>query len=210
MTMVTPEKKLPILQIGNVLVDSAVFTVRFCCDLSVCKGQCCVEGAAGPPITPDEVRHIESSLAIVSDDLSASAKDVIRQQGVWYIDEDRSLDVSIVGCKDCVFTCYDQHGICLCALEKAYRAGKTEWMKPISCALYPLREKDFHNGTFGFAYRWWNVCKGALEKGDELNLPLYQFLKDPLIRRFGKDWYDLLCATAKQLEIQKIIPSTVP
>ncbi|MCI1246543.1 MAG: DUF3109 family protein [Prevotella sp.] len=199
-------KKLPIFQVGNVLVDPDIFIVRFCCDLSVCKGQCCVEGQAGPPVSPAEVEHIENCMVAVADDLSPAATEVIKQQGIWYVDTDHDLDLSIVGCKDCVFTFYDQEGICLCALEKAYRTGKTSFKKPISCALYPLREKDFHNGTFGLTYKWWDVCKGALEKGKKQNLPLYQFLKDPLISRFGRDWYDQLCVMAVQLALRKLIP----
>ncbi|GAA6529403.1 hypothetical protein LPYR103PRE_13760 [Segatella asaccharophila] len=205
--MIMHKNKLPLLQVGNVLVDPAVFTVQFCCDLAVCKGRCCVEGEAGPPVTDREVKAIEDCIPTVADDLSAAAKEVIQQQGIWYVDTDRDLDLSIVGSKDCIFTCYDRQGICLCALEKAYRAGKTEFQKPISCALYPLREKDFHNGTFGLAYRWWNVCEGALEKGRRQNLPLYLFLREPLIRRFGQEWYDLLCAAADQLKVTKRMPA---
>ena len=105
---------------------------------------------------------------------------------------------SIVGGRDCVFTCYDKDGCCLCALEKVCREGKTAWPKPISCALYPLREKRLSNGLVGLNYHRWNICDGAIKKGRELHLPLYRFLKEPLIRRFGEAWYEELEAVAKE------------
>ena len=106
---------------------------------------------------------------------------------------------SIVNGKDCVFTCYE-NGCCLCALERAYRAKKTDFVKPISCALYPIRVKAFNNDTFGINYNRWDVCKDAVIKGKELNLPVYKFLEGPLTRRFGVEWYKELCEVAEQLE----------
>ena len=109
---------------------------------------------------------------------------------------------SIVRGKDCVFTCYDGDH-CLCALEKAFRNGKTKFCKPISCALYPIREKNFGNGLIGLNYNRWAICKDAIEKGKALNLPVYKFLKEPLIRRFGEAWYDELCEVARLFEKEK-------
>ena len=106
---------------------------------------------------------------------------------------------SIVDGKDCVFTCYNGQGCCFCATDKAFREGRTSWPKPISCALYPIRERRFQNGTSGLHYHRWNVCHSAVKKGRELNLRIYRFLKEPLIRRFGEPWYNELCAVAEQL-----------
>lgn len=186
------------MQVGNVLVSPDIFTEKFCCDLSACKGQCCVEGDAGAPVGEDEVLEIEDALDTVWPSLSASAQSVIDRQGVAYIDSEGDLVTSIVGGKDCVFTCYE-NGVCLCALERACRRGQTSWPKPISCALYPIREKYFGNGLYGINYHRWDVCREAVKKGRELNLPVYRFLKDPLIRRFGKEWYDELCGVADEL-----------
>ncbi|MDD5861798.1 MAG: DUF3109 family protein [Prevotella sp.] len=191
-------KELHILQIGDVLVSPDIFTVKFCCDLDACHGQCCVEGDAGAPVTLDEIGEIEHVLDTVWPDLSASGQAAIDKQGVAYTDRDGELVTSIVGNKDCVFTCYEKD-CCLCALERAYRAGKTKWCKPISCALYPLREKYFGNHTWGLNYHEWDICKPALKKGKELDLPLYQFLKGPLTRRFGEEWYQELCEVAEQI-----------
>ena len=113
---------------------------------------------------------------------------------------------SIVRGKDCVFTFYDDlegiHDCCLCALEKAYRKGTTRFCKPVSCALYPIRAKKIGEDLVGLNYNRWDVCKAAIEKGEALNLPLYVFLKEPLIRRFGQDWYQELLDTVKELKAQ--------
>ena len=189
---------MPIIQVGHVLLSSDILTERFCCDLEACKGICCVEGDAGAPVTLDEISSIEDALDAVWNDLSASAQAVLDKQGVAYTDREGDLVTSIVGGKDCVFTCYDD-GVCLCALEKSYRTGATKLCKPISCALYPIREKCFDGGLIGLNYHRWTVCRDAVKKGRALDLPLYKFLKAPLIRRFGAEWYRELCEVAKEL-----------
>ena len=192
----------PILQIGDVLISSDILTEQFCCDLEACRGACCIEGDAGAPVTLDEVAAIEEAVETVWPELSAQAQAVIDRQGVAYTDEEGDLVTSIVNGRDCVFTCYndltldDSHTVsncCLCSLEKA------AFDKPISCALYPIREKRFSDGTVGLNYHRWHVCRDAVKKGQQLQLPLYRFLRKPLVRRFGQEWYDELCDVANQL-----------
>ena len=192
------DKIPPILEVGGILISSEILTECFCCDYEKCKGICCVEGSDGAPVTMDEIAGIENSLDTVWPMLSASAQSVIDMQGVAYNDKEGDLVTSIVHGKDCVFTCYEGDN-CLCALERAYREGKTEFCKPISCALYPIREKNFGNGLIGLNYNRWAVCQDAIKKGKALGLPIYQFLKEPLIRRFGEAWYQELCEVADQL-----------
>lgn len=187
-----------IFMVGNVLISPDIINEKFCCDLDKCHGKCCIEGDAGAPVTLDETMEIENVLDVVWSDLSASAQAVLDRQGVAYTDEEGDLVTSIVGGKDCVFTCYDK-GCCLCSLERASRQGKIGFVKPMSCSLYPIRMKDFGNGTLGINYHRWGICEDARKKGEELNLPLYKFLKEPLIRQFGKSWYDELCQVAEQL-----------
>lgn len=204
------DKIPPILQIGQVLISSDILTEEFCCDLSVCRGACCVEGDAGAPVTLDEIAQLEESLDAVWPELSAQAQAVIDRQGVAYTDPDGDLVTSIVGGKDCVFTCYDDlqtdEGIiadcCLCAVEKACRSGRVQFVKPISCALYPIREKTFSDGTVGLNYHRWAICQCGRDKGRQLHLPLYRFLKEPLTRRFGEEWYAELCAVAETLKVE--------
>ncbi len=211
-----PEKQgrrhdaLHIMQVGDVLVSPDIFTECFCCDLSKCKGRCCVEGDAGAPVTLDEIVAMEDNLDEVWDELSASAQSVVDKQGVAYTDCEGDLVTSIVGGRDCAFTCYhdikdfgDGHdiaGCCLCAFERVYREGKIKWCKPISCALYPIREKNFGNNVIGINYNRWDICKDAVTLGRKLNIHVYEFLKEPLIRRFGKDWYGELLAVADELK----------
>ena len=157
-----------------------------------------MEGDAGAPVTLDEIAEIENCLDAVWPHMSASAQAVVDRQGVAYTDRDGDMVTSIVEGRDCVFT-YHENGTCFCALEKVCREGKTFFQKPISCALYPIREKNFGNGLIGLNYHRWAVCKDAVIKGKELDIPVYQFLKEPLIRRFGTEWYNELCEVATSL-----------
>ena len=191
-------RQLPIIQVGDILISPDIITEYFCCDLDRCKGICCIEGDAGAPVTLDETLSIEDALDTVWNDLSAAAQAVIDKQGVVYNDIEGELVTSIVGGKDCVFTCYD-NGCCLCALEKAYRKGKTTFCKPISCALYPIRAKKLSNGTIALNYHQWEVCADARAKGKELQLPVYRFLKEPLLRSFGEEWYHELEEVADEI-----------
>ena len=193
-----------ILEVSNILVSSDIITEQFCCDLDKCHGICCVEGDAGAPVTLDEIAGIEDSLDTVWGDMSASAQAVVDKQGVAYTDREGDLVTSIVGGKDCVFTCYE-NGCCLCALERAYRQGKTSFIKPISCALYPIREKRINSDIVALNYNRWDVCRDAVKKGQELGLPVYRFLEGPLVRRFGKEWYDELWAVAEELKRSGIV-----
>ena len=203
----------PILQIGNVLLSSDILTEEFCCDLDVCHGACCVEGDAGAPVTLDEIAEIEDSLDTVWPMLSASAQAVIDHQGVAYTDRDGDLVTSIVNGKDCVFTTpikpmgpmgpMSPMGTFVgCAFEYAFRQGRCKFCKPISCALYPIREKTFSDGSVGLNYHRWDICQCGRDKGRRLHLPVYKFLKEPLIRRFGEEWYQELCEVAAQLLAQ--------
>ena len=196
---------LPMLQVGDVILSPDILTECFCCDLDACGGACCVEGESGAPLLLEEVGELEGILDEVWDDLSASAQAVIDRQGVAYNDAEGDLVTTIVHGKDCVFTCYDKGGCCFCATEKAFREGRTQWSKPISCYLYPIREKPLSNGLIGINYHRWSVCHAAVRKGKALNMRLYEFLKDPLIRRFGNEWYDELLTTVEALKAEGLL-----
>lgn len=193
--------EIPMIQIDDTIISIDCLSEKFCCDLDVCAGTCCIEGDAGAPVDLDEVEELEAALPVVWNDLSASAQTVIDKQGVVYTDEEGDLVTSIVNGKDCVFTCYDEKGCCFCALEKAYRAGKTNFYKPLSCHLYPIRLKKIGDMT-ALNYHRWDVCKAAVCKGEQLNLPVYRFLKEPLIRCFGQAWYDELEKAVEELKEQ--------
>ena len=179
------------LQIQNALVSLDVIEKFFVCNLDKCLGECCIEGDAGAPITEQEYAQLKEILPEVYADLLPAARQRIDEAGVAYVDEEGDLVTQIVEGRNCVFTCYGEGGMCMCAIEKAYREGRIDFYKPISCHLYPLRLTDYHSFT-AVNYHSWKICKAAEVLGRAKGVRVYQFLKEPLIRRFGKEWYDEL------------------
>ena len=190
------------IQIDDTLVSLDVIERFFLCDLAHCKGECCVEGDSGAPLEMSEIAELEKVLPEVWNDLSPKAQAIIKKQGVAYKDEDGDMVTSIVDGKDCVFTCYDSDGTCKCAIEKAYREGRSDFYKPISCHLYPVRLNRYPDFT-AVNYHKWSICKCAEVLGKKQNVRAYQFLKEPLVRRFGQEWYDELCTVANEYLTQK-------
>lgn len=176
------------IQIEDVVVSSDILTEKFCCNLEACGGACCIEGDAGAPVEDEEVAELEKVVPVVWDSLTEAAKETIRRQGVVYRDRDGDLVTSIVGDKDCVFTCRDADGKCYCTIERAYREGRCSFYKPVSCHLYPIRIERYNTYT-AVNYHRWDVCKGAVVLGKMKDLAVYQFLKEPLVRKFGAEWY---------------------
>lgn len=185
------------LDIQNTLVSLDFVERFFCCDLDSCLGECCIDGDAGAPITEEEDRKIRELLPLVWDDLLPSAQREIEENGTSYVDSEGDLVTQIIDGKNCVFTTYDKNGMCLCALEKAYREGRTDFYKPISCHLYPARIKEY-DGFTAVNYHRWKICRCAEVLGRAKGIRVYEFLKEPLIRRFGKEWYDELALTCRE------------
>ncbi len=183
-------------EIDGVLVSLDLAEQFFCCDLDACLGECCIEGDAGAPITEGEYERLRELAPVVADRLSPQAREIIATKGVGYIDEEGDLVTSIVGGRDCVFTCYAPGGKCLCALDSAYREGLTDWRKPISCYLYPLRLTEYPAFT-AVNYHRWKICRPAVENGRRRGIRLYQAMREPLIERFGADWYEALAAACE-------------
>ncbi len=169
--------------VGDVIVHSDIITERFACDIAQCHGLCCEEGDAGAPISIDEMGEIEEVLDEIWPKLSASAQAVIERQGVAYADPEGDLVTAIVGGRDCAF-----RGPCGCLLPK----------KPMSCHLYPIRERKL--GPYvGLNYHRWDICHAARSLGKRTDTPVYVHMAEALIRRFGQQWYDELCEVAKAL-----------
>lgn len=192
------------LQIQDTIVSFDVLERRFLCDLAKCKGECCIEGDCGAPLEDDEIPILERLVDVVWDQLSEASKEVIKKQGVWYIDPQGDKVTSIVNGRECVFTTIDKDGMCKCALEVAYREGRSDFYKPISCHLYPVR-LDKVGDCVAVNYHKWDVCKCARKLGSINDLPVYKFLKEPLIRRFGQEWYDELELCVGELKKQGMI-----
>ena len=191
------------LQIQDTIISFDVLEEAFVCDLSACKGICCVEGESGAPVEESEIACLEKALPAIWNDLSPAAKKVIETQGLVYRDAGGEYVTSIVDGKDCVFTCYDENGICRCAIEKAFRERKIDFYKPVSCHLYPVRVKQY-NGFRAVNYHRWRVCEAAVALGNKQEVKVYQFLKEPLIRKFGEEWYEQLSIAAAEFNVKKI------
>ena len=185
------------LQIQNTLVSLDLIERFFCCDLQQCHGQCCIEGDAGAPVTDEEVEKIKNILPEIINGLTPAAKREIEENGVAYIDEEGDLVTQLVNGAQCVFTAFSPDGMCQCAIERAYREGRVDFLKPISCYLYPVRIKDYQTFTAVNFHRW-KICKCAETLGRKLNLRAYKFLREPLVARFGQQWYDELELTAEE------------
>lgn len=190
------------IQIDDKIIALDIIEEHFICDLSVCKGECCVEGDSGAPLEKEEVETLKEILPVVWDDLSDDAKEIIERQGVAYKDTDGEMVTSIINGKDCVFTYYDQNNICKCVIEKAYKEGKIDFYKPISCHLYPIRLQQYKDFT-AVNYHRWRVCKAAVALGNKEGVAIYQFLKEPLIRKFGEVWYNELCLAVEEYKKMK-------
>lgn len=180
------------LQIQDTLVTLDVAERFFCCDLDKCLGACCIEGDAGAPVTEAEVEEIKKALPSIESEMLPRAIEEVKENGVAYIDEEGDLVTTILDGRNCAFTCYAPGGVCLCALEKAYREGRTKWKKPASCSLYPLRITEYPTFT-AINYHRWDICRDAEALGKAKGIRLYQFLKEPLTERFGAEWYAELC-----------------
>lgn len=187
------------VQIDDTIISLDVFEKKFVCDLLKCKGECCIEGDAGAPLEDDEIEKLKEVLPLIWEDLPQTSKEVIDAQGVSYKDRDGDNVTSIVNGAECVFMYKDENGFAKCAIEKAFLAGKTTFRKPISCYLYPIRI-DKYTKYQAVNYHKWKICECAVKNGEKLNVPVYKFLKDPLIQKFGEAWYEQLEIAAEELK----------
>lgn len=184
-------------QIQNTLVSLDLAEEFFCCDLEQCKGECCIDGDAGAPVTDEEAAEIERVLPAIRDDMIPAGRREVEENGVSYIDCEGERVTTIVDGRNCAFTCYAPGGVCLCAIEKAHREGRIDFRKPISCYLYPVRITRYPSFT-AVNYHRWKICRPAVANGRRLGIRLYQFLKGPLTEQFGKEWYDELAMCCEE------------
>ena len=179
------------IEIGKTLISDDVVAEQFVCDLSKCKGACCVEGDLGAPLTEDELEKIEEVIDLVKPYLAPEAVEVLEKEGGYLLDEDGDLSTTTINGKECAFAFYDKAGILKCSIEQAHKEGKTDFKKPISCHLYPIRIAKLPEFE-ALNYDRWSICSPACDLGKELKVPVYRFLKEPLIRKYGKEWYEEL------------------
>ena len=187
------------LQIDDKVISLDLFEKHFICNLDKCLGACCVHGDSGAPLDEDEKEILEKELQAILPYLTPEGKRVIEEQGVAMVDHDDELVTPLIGNRDeCAYSYFNDKGICLCGIEKAYFEGKTTFRKPISCHLYPIRTKRFTELT-AINYDQWKICASAREKGLKEGVPVFRFLKEPIIRKWGEDFYNELEDTYKEL-----------
>ncbi len=184
-------------QIGKTIVTDDLFEKEFVCNLKACKGICCVEGDSGAPLLEEEKAILDQIYPIIKSHLTPEGIAAIEQQGKYVLDVEGELTTPLVSGKECAYVTQDEDGTYLCGIEQAYNAGKIAWQKPISCHLYPVRVKDYVEFQ-AVNYNRWDICSSACELGRQLQVPLYKFLKEPLIRKFGADWYSEIEIIAKE------------
>lgn len=186
--------------VGDILISSEVLETYFCCDLEKCHGACCIEGESGAPIKADEIESICDSFQDIVPILPQSNIEYIEQNGLMYEDADGDMVTQIVDGGRCVFTCFEPDQSARCAFEMSYNeGGGCSFYKPISCHLFPIRVAQLSNGRQALNYsRWFPICEPARDLGKKLGIRLYQFLKEPLIRAYGEEWYEQLLAEADQ------------
>ncbi|NUY81509.1 DUF3109 family protein [Flavobacterium sp. MAH-1] len=185
-------------QLGKTIVSEAILENEFVCNLSSCHGACCVGGDAGAPLLEDETRIMDEIYDKVKPFLRPEGIAAIEEQGKWIIGTDGTLETPLIDNKDCAYVIFDGK-TALCGIEQAYNQGLIDWKKPVSCHLYPIRVKDFSEFA-AVNYDEWDICDPACALGKELEVPVYKFVKEALIRRFGEDWYMELEKVASELK----------
>ena len=180
-----------LVEIHDKIVSTQIFERKFVCDLNACKGACCVHGDAGAPLTIEEADILEEDLEKIKPYMRPEGIAAVNETGVFYVDQENDTATTLVNGAECAFVYFDEKGITKCAIEAAHKDGKTDFKKPISCHLYPIRLKQFNDFT-AVNYDHWDICEPACKCGEELNVPVFRFLKEPLIRAFGEEFYEEL------------------
>lgn len=182
------------IEIDGKIVSDDILTECFACDIARCKGECCVDGNSGAPLEMEEADILEEEYENYKPYMTPDGIESVERQGFMVVDCDGDYTTPLVDDAECAYS-YRENGITLCAIEKAFREGKCSFRKPISCHLYPIRLINLSNGTTGLNYHRWNVCSSACENGRKLGIPVYKSLREPIIRRFGEEFYKALeCA----------------
>jgi hypothetical protein len=185
------------IKVGDTIIASDIATAKFSCDLPRCKGACCVVGDAGAPVSKGEIPILHKAYHTLKEELRPEAVEVAEKDGVVIGTEEKGYELSCVGGAECIFVNYDENEIAYCAIQKAYFEGRFNWEKPLSCHLFPVRLKKiagFDYANFEYVPK---LCSAACEKGEKEETYLAEFLKPPLVRRYGEEWYDEFLAACK-------------
>ena len=188
-----------LIEVKDKIVSTQIFDKKFVCDLNACKGACCIEGNSGAPLTLEEIDLLEDNIDKIKPFMRPEGIEEVDANGVFYMDEDNEAVTTLVNGGECAFVYFDENNITKCGIEQAYNSGKIDFNKPISCHLYPIREKQF-NDFRALTYDVWPICAPACECGEKLDVPVYRFLKGSIIRAYGEDFFEALEEVDKGLK----------
>lgn len=191
------------IEIDDILISDQVVEEQFVCDLTKCKGGCCVDGDAGAPLENEELKELNKVYDAVLPYLSEECKIILETEGKYVYDKEFGWVTPTISNGMCAYGIVDKNGVVKCGIEQAYNDGKISWKKPISCHLFPIRIKKTKRSELVNYEPREDLCSAACTLGKKLKMPVYQFLKEPIIRKFGEDFYEALAATAKHLETRK-------
>lgn len=188
-----------LIEIGDIIVTDELFAEKFICDLSSCNGACCVDGDDGAPLTDKECLTIEKLLPKIKPYMTEEGIEKVGGEGVFHYKDNGAPVTNLLKNGACAFVCYDEKGSAKCSIETAYRDHAIDWKKPISCALFPIRAKKYKQFT-ALNYQQIGICEPGCILGEKLGVPLYKFLKEPIIRAYGETFYQQLEEVAEQME----------
>ncbi|WP_341215887.1 DUF3109 family protein [uncultured Wocania sp.] len=183
-------------QLGKTIVSEDIIEKDFVCNLSACKGACCIDGDAGAPLDKEETQILKDIYSKVKPFLREAGIDAIEKQGTHITTDFGDFETPLINNADCAYVIFDEKNTALCGIEEAYNQGEISWKKPVSCHLYPIRVKEYSEFS-AVNYDKWEICDDACSLGKELQVPVYKFVKEALIRKFGEDWYSELEKVAK-------------
>lgn len=186
-------------QLGKTIISEDIIKKDFLCNLSACKGACCIDGDAGAPLEEEETKIMEAIYPKVKPFLRQEGIDAIEAQGTYITSDLGDLETPLINGADCAYVIFDEKNVALCAIEEAYNQGEIDWKKPVSCHLYPIRIQDYSEFS-AVNYDKWQICDDACTLGEELGVPVYKFVKEALIRKYGEDWYAELEKVAETME----------
>ncbi len=186
-------------QIGKTIVSEDIIQKDFVCNLAACKGACCIDGDAGAPLDVEETKILQDIYPKVKPFLRKEGIAAIEAQGTFITTEDGELETPLINGADCAYVTFDNKGTALCGIEEAYNQGEIDWKKPVSCHLYPVRVQDYSEFA-AVNYHHWHICDDACTLGKELQVPVYKFVKQALIRKFGEDWFQELETVAENMK----------
>jgi len=184
-------------QLDKTIISEELLEKEFVCNLSACKGACCVDGDAGAPLEKKELAELEAILPVLKGYLRKEGLEAIKEQGAYTTNELGEHETPLIDGADCAYVIYDDKDVALCGIEEAYNQGEVTFKKPVSCHLYPIRIKQYSEFA-AVNYDRWEICDDACSLGKELNIPVYKFVKQALIRKFGEAWYRELDKVAQE------------